>query len=379
MFDNRLPHVMFVVNDAAFFESHRMALAIGAREAGFVVSVVAPEGAAAERMRAKGVRIVPIANPRSGGALLSVLRLARDLFQVFRVDRPDVVHLITSKPVIVGGTLARLMDIPSIAAISGLGHVFTHGGLRFAVARWLVLNAYKLALDHARSLVIFQNATDRGIFEKACLGRRVRIEMIEGSGVDLAQFTVKPEPPGPVVAMLPARLLADKGVREFVAAADLLRTEGVTARFVLQGDIDLNNPTTIARAEIDEWVARGIVKWLGYSSDMPNAFAGAHVVVLPSYREGMPKSLLDAAAAGRAIIATDVPGCREAVEDGVTGILCKVRDPVSLAAAMKTLILNGETRRRMGKAARRRAEERYDVRQVVARHLPFYAELARKG
>jgi glycosyltransferase involved in cell wall biosynthesis len=199
--------------------------------------------------------------------------------------------------------------------------------------------------------------------------------MIRGSGVDLAQFVDAPMPTGVPVVVFPARLLADKGVFEFVAAARLLRGKGVAARFVLAGLVDAANPTSVTKVQLEAWTAEGVIENWGYRSDMPQVFSSASVVVLPSYREGLPKALLEAAACGRAVVTTDVPGCRDAIDPGVTGLLVPVREVAPLAQAIEQLLLNPARREAMGQAGRRLAEREFDVNAVVDKHLAIYQKL----
>jgi glycosyltransferase involved in cell wall biosynthesis len=199
--------------------------------------------------------------------------------------------------------------------------------------------------------------------------------LIAGSGTALGQITPKPLPNGPTVVVLPARLLGDKGVFEFVEAARSLQAKGVDAIFRLVGDPDLKNPTSVTPSQLQAWVGEGIVEWVPYTPDIGGQLAAAHIVALPSYREGFPKTLIDAAAAGRASVATDVPGCRHAIVDGVTGLLCKARDPQSLADTLQRLIEDRSLQKKMGAAARRHAEAHFGLDKVTSAHLELYAAI----
>jgi glycosyltransferase involved in cell wall biosynthesis len=239
---------------------------------------------------------------------------------------------------------------------------------------------YRLALGHHNLKVIFQNPDDR-----ASLARLVHLPdrkavMIRGSGVDLTQYSVMPMPSGMPVVVLAARLLADKGVLEFVKAARLLKQRGCKARFVLVGKVDRANPTSFTDAEVSVWVHAGVVEWWGHRADMPQVLATAQVVVLPSYYgEGLPKVLIEAAACGRVVVTTDHPGCRDAIDPGVTGVLVPVRNAMVLADAIEDLINNPLRCQVMGNAGRALAEKAFDVRQVVAAHLQIYQELIGKS
>jgi glycosyltransferase involved in cell wall biosynthesis len=287
-----------------------------------------------------------------------------------------VVHLVTIKPILLGGLLARLVRVPAlVVAVSGLGYVFMSHGSTAWVRRTLVSGLYKLALTHRNLKVIFQNADDlRSLNEIVHLPAR-QVVTLRGSGVDLTQFVHLSLPASLPVVVLAARLLADKGVFEFVEAAKLLKAQGCPARFVLVGTVDTGNPTSVKQTELDAWVRDGVVEWWGHRSDMAQVLSAAQVVVLPSYREGLPKVLLEAAACGRPVVTTDVPGCRDAIEPGVTGVLVPVQDAQALAQAMNALILDPARCERMGTAGRALAEQAFDVRQVVTAHLAIYAEL----
>ena len=207
----------------------------------------------------------------------------------------------------------------------------------------------------------------------------MEVAMIRGSGVDLARYAHVPLPGGVPVVLLAALLLADKGVLEFVQAARLLKQRGCNARFVLVGTVDSANPTSFTDAEVSAWVHDGVVEWWGHRADMPQVLAAAHLVVLPSYREGLPKVLIEAAACGRAVVTTDVPGCRDAIDPGVTGVLVPMRDAVALADAMDALVNDPVRCHVMGDAGRALAETAFDIRQVVAAHLYIYQELMSKS
>jgi glycosyltransferase involved in cell wall biosynthesis len=243
----------------------------------------------------------------------------------------------------------------------------------------LVGGLYRLALGHHNLKVIFQSPDDRASLARLAHLPGRKVAMIRGSGVDLTQYGVMPTPPGIPVVVLAARLLADKGVLEFVQAARLLRQRGCNARFVLVGTVDTANPTSFTDAEVSAWARDGVVEWWGHRADMPQVLATAQLVVLPSYREGLPKVLIEAAACGRAVVTTDVPGCRDAIEPGVTGVLVPVRDAVALADAMAALINDPLRCKVMGDAGRALAEKAFDVRQVVAAHLQIYQELIGKS
>lgn len=370
------PILLLVVNDPAFFLSHRLAVAIGAKEAGYNVHIATKAGDAATEIRSYGFHHHVLPLSRSGKNPLTELRLLISMLRLFWRLRPDVLHLVTIKPVLYGGIAARLAPVRSVvAAISGLGFVYMAKGLKAQLLRGLVTRLYRLALCKRNLKVIFQNAEDCLSLLRFGAVTPSRTVIIRGSGVDLSLCRPLPESTGIPVVTFAARLLRDKGIVEFVEAAYLLRQRGVQVRFQLAGDIDLGNPTSITSLELDRWRSEGIIEYLGYRKDIPHIFAQCNIVVLPSYREGLPKVLIEAAACGRAVVTTDVPGCRDAIEANVTGLLVPVRDVDALADAIQKLIADPELRQRMGRAGRKLAEREFDIEGIVRQHLSIYCEL----
>jgi len=368
--------LLIVVNNPAFFLSHRLPLALAARQAGYDVHVATMDGESVARIESQGLTHHAIPMTRSGRNVLQELGSLLALWRLFRRVRPDVVHLVTIKPVLYGGIAARLARVPGmVAAISGLGFVFASDSPRTRLIRAVVGPLYRLALGHRNSRVIFQNAGDRDVLRRLGAVRADQAVTIRGSGVDLELCRAVPEPPPPVAALMAARLLRDKGVAEFVDAARLLRQRGVQVRMRLAGGIDPGNPASFTEADVQAWREEGAVEVLGERSDVAQLYADAHLAVLPSYREGLPKSLLEAAACGRAVVTTDVPGCRDAVTPGETGLLVPARDAGALADAIGQLVADGELRRRMGAAGRALAEREFGVQDVCRRHLEVYSAL----
>lgn len=370
--------LLFVVNEPHFFISHRLPLALGACAAGYEVHVATRAGDSVERLRELGLRHHALPLSRSGRNPLVELASLWALFSLMRRLRPDVVHLVTIKPVLYGGIAARLARVPGVvAAVSGLGFVFTNTGSRAALLRGIVARLYRVALGHPNLRVVFQNSMDRAVLVQLEAVTDTRAVIVPGSGVDLREYLAVAEPPGRPVVVMAVRLLREKGVAEFIEAARQLRSAGVTARFLLAGSPDSGNPSSVTAAELNAWRSEGSVELAGHCSDVAALFAGAHLVVLPSYYgEGLPKVLVEAAACGRAVVTTDSPGCRDAIEPGVTGLLVPPRDATSLAASIRRLLDDTELRRSMGRAGRALAERRYGIDQIVAVHLRLYDELS---
>jgi len=369
--------LLFVVNAPEFFLSHRLPLALAARAAGHEVAVATGPGSAAASIVQLGFAHHALPLVRSGTNPLAEIRILWSLYQLLRRESPTVVHLVTIKPVLYGGLMARLAGVRGVlAAISGLGTVFLAKGSKAALLRRVVVVLYRHALGKANTRVVFQNADDRETFIQQRIVVPEKTVLIPGSGVDLADYPVLPEPKGRPVVTLAARLLRDKGIREFVEAIRLLKARGVDARFWLAGNTDPGNLTSLGDDEVAAWQREGLIEALGYRSDIASIFAQSNVVVLPSYREGLPKVLIEAAACGRAVVTTDVPGCRDAIDPGQTGLLVPVRDAEALAEAIETLLRQPERRLAMGRKARSYAEENFRVQLVVERHLAVYDSLA---
>ena len=368
--------LLFVVNNPAFFLSHRLPLAQGAQHAGFEVHVATMDGRAVAEINAHGLthHIIPMS--RSGKHPIEELRTIYALWRLFRDLRPNLVHAVTIKPVLYGGIAARLAAVPAyVAAISGLGFIFTRASARFDPLRWAATALYRLALGHGNSRVIFQNENDRDVLRRAGVVRAEQVVMIRGSGVDLNKFQASPEPEESPVAMMASRLLIDKGVSEFVEAARMTQGHASGLRWRLAGSLDPGNPASVTAEQLALWQKEGVVEFLGEQSDIAALYRQSHMVVLPSYREGLPKSLVEAAACGRAVVTTDVPGCRDAIEPGVTGLLVPARDARALADAAIRLANDPYVRKNMGLAGRRLAEREFDIARIVQAHLDLYRQL----
>lgn len=366
--------VLIIVNNPAFFLSHRLPIALAAKAQGYEVHVATMAGPAVKEIQAQGLQHHVIPLTRSGKNPLQELYSIVALWRLIRRLQPTVIHAVTIKPVLYGGLAARLARRGRfLAAISGLGYIFTQntGWLR-RVVLWL----YRWALGGAGTRVIFQNAHDKALMLKAGVVKPEQCVLIPGSGVAVEQFALRPEPELPLTLFMAARLLKDKGVREFVEAARQSHAAGHDWRWRIAGSPDPGNPASISVEDIQAWQAEGVIEWLGEREDIPQLYGQAHIAVLPSYREGLPKSLIEAAAAGRPVVTTDVPGCRDAIIEGQTGLLVPARDARALFAAVAALAEDTGRRHQMGRAARRLAEQRFSLQQVVNAHLALYKELS---
>lgn len=369
--------VLIVVNQDWFFLSHRLTLAQALRAAGAEVVVVAGDSGKASAIRAQGFEFVPMPIARKGLNPFGELQTLRFLRRTYARLKPDLVHHVTIKPVLYGSIAARLVGgIAVVNAISGLGYVFSSGDLRARVLRPLLRTLYRLALRQPRSRTVFQNPDDLNDFVRMGLVKGGQAVLIRGSGVDVSAFHPTPEPTGRPVVLLASRMLWDKGVREFVEAARLVRAEDETPRFVLAGEPDFGNPGAIDTAQMEAWSREGAVEWWGQRDDMPAVLGQASMVVLPTaYGEGVPKILLEAAACGRPIIATDVPGCREIVRHGVNGMLVALGNGPQLVEAVKALLASRELREQFGRAGREIVLAEFSEERVVAQTLAVYRDL----
>jgi glycosyltransferase involved in cell wall biosynthesis len=377
--------LLFVVNADWFFLSHRLPLARACLESGFRVGVCAGDTGCGPAIEAAGLEFIPLKIERGGTRPVEELFTAASLARVYARFRPDVVHHVTIKPVLYGSVAARAMGVRGIVnAVSGLGYVFiprADDRLKNRLFRRAMWSAYRVALDGRGTRVIFQNEDDRDAFVTRKLVRSERTALIRGSGVNLSRFTPTPLPIGPFTAVLPARLLWDKGVGEFVEAATRLKRSWPSARFALLGRIDPGNPAAIEQRQVEEWVRGGAVEWWGQCGHdaMPEAYAKAHVVVLPSYREGLPLALAEAAASGRACITTDVPGCRDVVRRGETGWLVEARDAPALERALDEALRDRGRLEAFGRAGAAFATQTFGLERVIRQTMAVYTDLLGGG
>lgn len=369
--------LLIVVNDPAFFLSHRLPVALAAKNAGWDVHVTTGPGDRADTIQRQGLTYHLLPLTRSGLSPKDELRTFVAMWRLFRRLQPNVIHLVTAKPVLYGGLAARLARAPAVVfAISGLGFfvetVSTRSRLLSAVGRWL----YRRAFEHPRARVIVQHLEDQERLRAIGALRHGQATLIPGSGVDLARFESAAPPDEPPLVVLPARMLVEKGVRVFAEAAVELRRRGNGARFALVGDVDAGNPGSLAESELTALTADGALEWWGQRDDIPDILARSSIVCLPSfYGEGIPKTLIEAAAAGRAVVTTDWPGCRDAIIPDETGLLVPPRDAIALADALETLLRDPARRAQLGAQGRRLAEQRYSIESVVDAHLAIYEEL----
>lgn len=366
--------ILYVIHNVEYFLSHRFPVAKAALDSGFEIHVAGHALESAKRIRDAGffVHEVPLMRGVSGTILNEVQAVIQLVLLICRL-RPDLVHCVTLKPVLMAGAIARLLHVPvAVHALTGLGYSFTSASSKARILRAVATVGLCYVLRYRNAVTIVQNPEDREALVRLGLVRLGRTILIRGAGVDLEVFWPCEEPKGLPLIVLPSRMLWDKGVGEFVEAARILLRSGVQARFVLAGDPDPVNPNTIGREQLEEWDREGVVSWLGHRNDIPSVLRAAHIVCLPSYREGLPKVLIEAAACGRSIVATDIPGCREIVRPGENGLLVPVRDAPALAEALGALIYDPIRRAKFGQAGRDLAEREFSQDHVARQTVQLY-------
>jgi glycosyltransferase involved in cell wall biosynthesis len=370
----RKPKLLFFVTEDWYFCSHRLPLAIAAREAGYEVVLATRVQAHRSIIEAAGIRLLPLDLSRGAKNPFKDWRTLLKLYGILRSERPDILHNVAMKPVLYGSLAAKFGSKTSVInALAGLGHLFAVTGRSGHLRRLVHVALKALLLRSGR--VIVQNPDDLRLLVESGTIEQNQALLIRGSGADLDRFKPTPEPSGPPVVVMAARLLWDKGVGEFVAAAEKLKREGLKARFILVGEPDTENHSSIQKEQIEIWVQEGAIEWWGQQSDMPWVFSQCHIVCLPSYYgEGVPKVLLEAAASQRPIITTDMPGCREAVEHQENGLLVPARDVAHLAEALRRLIEDRPLRERLAQRGRQRAEQEFGIQKVVSATLELYSE-----
>ena len=370
------PRILFAVTADWYFWSHRKPLAVALQSRRCDVVVATRFNTHKSAMEEIGLRCVEVPFERSLRHPLRDLRALLRLWFVVRKRRPDVVHLVSLKPILLSALAILMMpNTPFIAAVTGMGYLFSSRAASARRVQPIVVRLLRWIFRRRNTWIIVQNSADRAALSERGIGTAERTALIPGVGVDFMQFHPAPQPNNnaPLV-ILPARLIWDKGIAEFVAAAAIVKRTHGDVRFVLVGALDPDNPAAIPERTLDAWVNNKDVEWWGHRSDMAAVYHQADIVCLPSYREGFPKSLLEAAASARPLVATDVPGCRDICRDGANGVLVPVRDAEQLAQAIRLLLSDESQREVYGHAGRQIAESEYAVDDIAARTLQLYAQ-----
>ena len=369
--------LLILVSHLSFFISHRLEIAIAAKKKGYDVKVIIGElDADMKYLNKKNIDCFHIPIERGGLNFFKDLRSIYLIWKLFKKINPEVVHLVTIKPYLYGGIVARLTKVPCVvSAISGLGSLFIQDKLISKLFLLLLYPLYKVALNHHNQIVIVQNNADSDFLIKWGVLKKHKIKLIKGSGVNIKKFyNFKESNKVPTISLV-SRLLYDKGISEFVLAANLIKKRNINAKFLIAGELDLKNPTGLSKKDLIRIKNNKNIKFLGYQKDIPSLYAKSHIICLPSYREGLPKSLIEAAAASRAVITTDVPGCRDSIIPNKTGILIPPKNSQKLADAIEFLIHNPKIRKSMGKEGRKLAKSQFKIQGVVKAHLEIYQKL----
>lgn len=363
------------------FVLHRLGLARAAQNAGYEIHVAAPGEAESQAITEAGFHFHGIPLDRRSINPWREFRCIAALIRLLRAVRPDLIHAMRLKPIVYGGIAARVAKAPAIVyGTTGLGYAFSSDDIKTVLLRAVITTGLRQALHHPNSRILVENPDDESSLLRAGLVSAGMAKVIKGVGIDLLQFPLLRPADGEPVVVLASRMLWDKGVGEFVAAAERLRAEGIRARFVLVGDTDPGNRSAVPASQLEEWKRHGIVEWWGWQKDMVAVFAQAHVVCLPShYREGVPRILIEAAACGRPIVTTDAPGCREIAHHDHNGLLVPLRDSSALATALRTLVQSPPMRLRMGLAGRALVAGEFSQEYVNDATLKVYDELLSSG
>jgi glycosyltransferase involved in cell wall biosynthesis len=367
--------IILFANTDWYLYNYRLPLAEALRDEGHEVLLLSPSGKYVQRILDHSFEWQVLNLSRRGINPIKELQTFYRLTQVYRREKPDIVHHFTIKCVLYGSFAARKAGVKRVInAITGLGYIFTSRNLFTWLAKPVVEFLYQRVLKGSR--VIFQNQHDLNYFVKNKLVSENQCVLIPGSGVDVDKFKPAPHAEGTPLVVLPARMLWDKGVGEFVEAAELVNQSGVKARFALVGDVDEGNPSAIPCKQLQEWQEQGVIEWWGWQEDMASVYQQAAVVCLPSYYgEGLAKSLIEGAASGRALVASDIPGCREVIEDGVNGLLVPPQAAPILADALINMVYNRERLKRMGNASRKKAVRHFSQQKIIAATINLYKGL----
>jgi len=368
------PILIYLVTEDWYFLSHRLPMALAAKRAGYDVHVATRVNKDAAAIRDYGFTLHPLAWRRGSFNPIDLISIVREVRRLYKDLAPSLVHHVALQPALIGSLAAVGLPAVRINALAGLGYGFTSGTLKARFLRLVLAPIVRFLLGHARSAVLVQNPDDRAVMEALGISSE-RIFLVPGSGVDVDRLTPLPEPAAPVTAAFVGRLLADKGLGVLMAAHDLLVKRGEDIRLLVAGERDPANPASFSESQIERWCRRPGVEFLGQVADIRDVWSRAHTAVLPSRREGLPKSLLEAAAFGRPIVATDVPGCREIARENVNALLVPVDDAAALAEAIARLAHDAELRRRFARQGRAIVEREFSSERVGTEMVAIYDRL----
>lgn len=365
--------LLYIVTEDWAFLSNRLPMARAAREAGFEVHVATLVRSNGDAIRAEGFTLHPMPFKRGGLSPLRAISTIRALRQIKRKVSPDLLHHVGMQICVLGGLSSLGLSTPQINALTGLGYAFTSKSARAQLLRRIIAVALGFILNRPHAVALVQNPDDRAALEQIGINPK-HIRLIPGSGVDTDEIVPLPEPDGPIAIGFAGRLLRNKGILALVSAHQILRARGLDVHLLIAGEPDSANPSSVSLEEAQRWNEQPGITWLGHVEDIRTLWQKSHIAALPSHREGLPKSLLEAAACGRPLIATDAPGCREIAIQDTTGLLVPIEDPLALADAIGTLAASRELRMRYGAAARQLADEKMSARSVGTAVVALYNE-----
>lgn len=372
------PVLVYLVTEDWYFISHRLPMALAAQRAGYRVHVATRVKAHGEAIEARGFTLHPLDWQRGSTNPFKVVSIVRQVRDLYRRLKPDIVHHVALQAAVIGSLAATGLPFMRLNALAGLGFVFTSSNRNAKLMRPVLTLLVRSLFNNPRSAVLVQNPDDRDAVQALGVAPQ-RVHLIAGSGVDTDAIKPLPEPEGEVTAAFVGRLLDDKGVRPLVQAHALMTQHGEKVRLLIAGDRDPANPASIPAGEVEDWKRRPGLEVMGHVSAIETVWARAHVAVLPSRREGLPKSLLEAAAFGRPIVATDVPGCREIVRHDVNGFLVPPDDPVALADAIAVLARDPALRSRFGAAGRAMVEAEFSSARIGSDIVALYDRMTKSG
>jgi glycosyltransferase involved in cell wall biosynthesis len=371
---NKKPKLLFLVTEDYYFWSHRLLIAKAAQQAGFEVFIATHIQEYGERLKREGCQVFPTFFSRDNKNLARQFLALVQLIGIFRRVRPDIVHNVALKAIVFGSIAAWFARVPKVInLVAGLGIVFTDDSKKYRFFSQLGCLMARILFQRQNTLVVTQNSDD--MCEIKHMAPKASFRLIRGSGVNTGDYSPQGEPSNSTIQVtLVGRMLWHKGIREFVEAARLVKQQQASVIFRLVGGLDFGNGAHISESQLLEWQSSGLIQWLGHQENIAKIWTQSHIAVLPSYREGLPKSLLEAAACGKPIVAADTPGCREIVVDGYNGFLVPPKNSEALANAILRLVIDPDLRTRMGKNSRQLVCEQFSDEKVIEQTLGIYRE-----
>ncbi len=370
--------LLYFISEDWYFCTHRLSLAKSAVSEGYEVFLITCVSHYQKQIEASGIKVIPLKYfNRSGGNLKNQILSLKELLTIYKTVKPDLVHHVAMKPVLYGSLIAWLSKTSRVVnAFGGLGYLFTHNSLKIRLLRVIIQTILKFFLNRSNSRLILQNLDDAKVLLDHKIIEKRYLKIIKGVGVNPDIFSYQEEPKiikekGPIISLV-SRMLKDKGILELIEAIKILKSRALNAQFHFWGDIDFLNPSSITKQELNNWQQEGLITWHGATQEISSVYQKSNLIVLPSYREGLPKTLLEAASCGRAIVTTDVPGCREVVQHGQNGLLVPSKNVLALAEAIEYLVKNATLRKKMGKQGREFIEHNFTEEKIIRQTLQLY-------